>query len=108
MLDLWKANAPAIGRHRLGHLPPVAHHVPEDLNNYRRPDNPLLIVETGRGIAGRAFFYAMADFSAIGFGPFGVDGGGGELRPDMAAIAADFRLFKPAIPVIAELQGTPR
>ena len=53
-------------------------------------------METGSGIAGRAFFYAMADFAAIGFGPFGVDGGGANLRPDMAAVAADFRLFKSA------------
>jgi hypothetical protein len=66
-------------------------------------------VETGRSIAGRAFFYAIADFSAIGFGPFGVDGAGGAgLRPDMAAIASDFGLVKTTIPVIAELQGTPR
>jgi hypothetical protein len=108
MLDLWKANAPAIDAiaSDIYHQSPIAYL--KILNNYRRPDNPLLIVETGRGIAARAFFYAMADFSAIGFGPFGVDGGGGELRPDMAAIAADFRLVKSAIPVITELQGTPR
>ena len=108
MLDLWKANAPAIDAiaSDIYHQSPITYL--KILNNYRRPDNPLLIVETGRGIAARAFFYAMADFSAIGFGPFGVDGGGGELRPDMAAIAADFRLVKSAIPVITELQGTPR
>jgi hypothetical protein len=108
MLDLWKANAPAIDAiaSDIYHQSPITYL--KILNNYRRPDNPLLIVETGRGIAARAFFYAMADFSAIGFGPFGVDGGGAELRPDMAAIAADFRLVKSAIPVIAELQGTPR
>ena len=108
MLDLWKANAPAIDMiaSDIYHQSPITYL--KILNNYRRPDNPLLIVETGRGIAARAFFYAIADFSAIGFGPFGIDGGGAELRPDMAAIAADFRLFKSAIPVIAELQGTPR
>ena len=108
MLDLWKANAPAIDviASDIYHQSPITYL--KILDNYRRPDNPLLIVETGREIAGRAFFYAMADFSAIGFGPFGVDGGGGELRPDMAAVAADFRLFKSAIPAIAELQGTPR
>ncbi|MGA2721173.1 MAG: DUF5597 domain-containing protein [Bryobacteraceae bacterium] len=108
MLDLWKANAPAIDAiaSDIYHQSPITYL--KILNNYRRPDNPLLIVETGNGIAGRAFFYAMADFSAIGYGPFGVDGGGGDLRPDMAAVAADFRLFKSAIPIIAELQGTPR
>ena len=105
MLDLWKANAPAIDAiaSDIYHQSPITYL--KILNSYRRPDNPLLIVETGSGIAGRAFFYAMADFAAIGFAPFGVDGGGANLRPDMAAVAADFRLFKTAIPVIAGLAG---
>ena len=108
MLDLWKANAPAIDAiaSDIYHQSPITYL--KILNSYRRPDNPLLIVETGSGIAGRAFFYAMADFAAIGFAPFGVDGGGANLRPDMAAVAADFRLFKTAIPVIVDLQDTPR
>src|ERR1035437_1950750 len=108
MLDLWKANAPAIDviASDIYHQSPIAYL--KILNSYRRPDNPLMVIETGRGIAGRAFFYAIADFAAIGFGPFGVDGGGPELRPDMAAVGADFRLLKSAIPVIAELQGTSR
>jgi hypothetical protein len=109
MLDLWKANAPAIDMiaSDIYHQSPITYL--KILHNYKRPDNPLLIVETGGGIAGRAFYYAIADFSAIGFGPFGVDGGAGELRPDMAAaVSADFRLFKGAMPVIAEVQGTPR
>jgi hypothetical protein len=108
MLDLWKANAPAIDviASDIYHQSPITYL--RILSNYRRPDNPLLVVETGREIAARAFFYAIADFAAIGFGPFGVDGGGTDLRPDMAAVAADFRLFKSAIPVIVELQGTPR
>jgi hypothetical protein len=108
MLDLWKANAPAIDAiaSDIYHQSPITYL--KILNSYRRPDNPLLIVETGSGIAGRAFFYAMADFAAIGFAPFGVDGGGANPRPDMAAVAADFRLFQTAIPVIADLQDTPR
>ena len=106
MLDLWKANAPHIDMiaSDIYHQNPITYL--EILNNYTRPDNPLLVVETGRGIAARAFFYALADFSAIGFGPFGVDGGGEALRPDMAAIAADFRVVQSALPIIAELQGT--
>ena len=107
MLDLWKANAPSID----AIAPDIYHQSPltylKILSAYSRPDNPSLIVETGRGIACRAFFYAIADYSAIGFGPFGVDGAGGGLRPDMAAVAADFRLFQSTIPVIADLQGTP-
>ena len=108
MLDLWKANASNIDMiaSDIYHQNPITYL--KILNDYTRPDNPLLVVETGRGIAARAFFYALANFSAIGFGPFGVDGGGEALRPDMAAIAADFRVVRSALPIIAGLQGTER
>jgi hypothetical protein len=51
MLDLWKANAPAIDAiaSDIYHQSPITYL--KILNNYRRPDNPPLIVETGRGIA---------------------------------------------------------
>ena len=52
-------------------------------------------------------FYALADFSAIGFTPYGMDAGPGtNVPPEFTGIAAGFRLLKPAMPVIAELQGT--
>ena len=107
MLDLWKANAPNVDMiaSDIYHQNPITYL--KILSNYTRPDNPLLVIETGRGIAARSFFYAVADYSAIGFGPFGVDGApGAGLRPDMAAIGADFRVVQSAIPVIAGLQGT--
>jgi hypothetical protein len=107
MLDLWKATAPDVDMiaSDIYHQNPITYL--KILQNYTRPDNPLLVIETGRGIAARAFFYAIADFSAIGFGPFGVDGApGAPLRPDMAAIGDNFRVTQSAIPVIAELQGT--
>jgi len=105
MLDLWKANAPNIDMiaSDIYHRNPITYL--KVLTNYTRPDNPLLIIETGGAIAARTFFYAIGDFAAIGFGPFGVDGGG-ELRSDMAAIAADFRVVKSALPIIADLEGT--
>jgi hypothetical protein len=107
MLDLWKANAPEINAiaSDIYHQSPMNYRM--ILDRYTRPDNPLLIVETGRPIAARFFFYALADYSAIGFSPFGVDGGGA-LSPDMAAIGADFRVISSAVPIITELQGTPR
>jgi hypothetical protein len=108
MLDLWKANAPDINAiaSDIYHQSPMNYRM--ILDRYTRTDNPLLIVETGRPIAARFFFYALADYSAIGFSPFGVDGGGSSLSPDMAAIGADFRVVSSAIPVITALQGTPR
>ena len=108
MLDLWKANAPDVNAiaSDIYHQSPMNYRM--ILDHYTRPDNPLLIVETGRPIAARFFFYALADYSAIGFAPFGVDGGGAGLNPDMAAVGADFRVTGSAIPIITELQGTPR
>jgi hypothetical protein len=108
MLDLWKANAPSIDV-----IAPDIYHQStiiyrKILDSYTRPDNPLLIVETGRGIAARAFFYAIADYAAIGYAPFGIDGGGQGMRPDMGTVGANFGLFQTAAPVIAGLQGTPR
>src|SRR5271157_4109323 len=58
MLDLWKANAPAIEAIASDdyHQNPITYL--KVLDSYTRPDNPLLIVETGGSIGARAFFYA--------------------------------------------------
>ena len=62
MLDLWKANAPDINAiaSDIYHQSPMNYRM--ILDRYTRPDNPLLIVETGRPIAARFFFYALADY----------------------------------------------
>ena len=106
MLDLWKANAPAIEAIASDdyHQNPITYL--KVLDSYARPDNPLLIVETGGGIAARAFFYAVANYAAIGFGLMGGDWAGAPQGPDMAAVGANFRLARGALPAIAELQGT--
>ena len=106
MLDLWKANAPAIEAIASDdyHQNPITYL--KVLDSYTRPDNPLLIVETGGGIAARTFFYAVANYSAIGFGLMGGDWAGAPQGPDMAGVGADFRLARAAMPAITELQGT--
>ena len=41
---------------------------------------------------GRAFFYALAEYSALGFGAYGVDSGAGsELETRFADLGADYR-----------------
>jgi hypothetical protein len=77
------------------------------LSRYHRPDNPLFVVETGGGKPyARYFFYALADHSAFGFTPYGFDRGpGNELSPRFADVAANFRVVKAALPVIAQLQA---
>lgn len=108
MLDLWKAVALDIDiiAPDIYHQSPIIYRT--ILSRYRRPDNPLFIPETGRGMAfARYLFYALADYSAIGIAPFGVDYcSGNELGPQFADMAANFRVLKSALPVIAELQGT--
>ena len=107
MIDLWKATAPGIDviGPDIYHQSPIIYRT--ILTRYTRPDNPLYVIETGRGIAPRFLFYALAEFSAIGFTPYGVDAGPGpDVTAEFADIAVGFRLLKPALPVIAELQGT--
>ncbi len=107
MIDLWKATAPDIDviGPDIYHQSPIIYRM--ILTRYTRPDNPLFIIETGGAIAPRFLFYALAEFSAIGFTPYGVDSGPGpDVRAEFTDIAADFRVLKPALPVIAELQGT--
>jgi hypothetical protein len=107
LLDLWKANATNINAiaSDIFQQSPMNYHV--ILGRYARPDNPLLVLETGHAIAARFFFYAVADYAAIGFAVSGADGddAGG---PDTAAIGADFRVVGSAMPIITDLQGTPR
>jgi hypothetical protein len=109
MLDIWKAVTPAIDV-----IAPdiyVADYVGyrEVCQSYKRPDNPLLIPETGGTAAfARYMFYALADFDAIGFAPFGVNRPGRQLVSALSDMAANYRLLSPAIPAIAELQGTGR
>ena len=120
MLDIWKASAPAID------VIAPDNYVTDYMNyravceSYHRPDNPLLIPETG-GTGGypRYMFYAIADFDTLGFSPFGIDRIAGGALPAAAGAAAgqsmmdlvrplidNYRLLGPAVDKIAELQGT--
>jgi len=107
MINLWKATAPDIDLigPDIYHQSPIIYRL--ILSRYARPDNPLLVVETGRGMAFARFcFYALGDYSAIGFTPFGMDAGpGAELSPGFADMAANFRVLGSALPAIADLQA---
>jgi len=106
MINLWKVTAPNIDI--LG--PDIYHQSPliyrMILSRYTRPDNPLYVVETGSGtVFARYCFYALGEFSAIGFCPYGIDANSGsELSPGFTDMAANFRILKTALPVIADLQ----
>ncbi len=108
VLDLWKAVTPA-----LDIIAPdvyVQHYrnYQEVCASYRRPDNPLLIPETGAsGDFVRYLFYAFGDYDTLGFAPFGVNVQNSKtLSERLTAMAANFALVGPAIPEIAALRGT--
>jgi len=115
-LAWWKAAAPAIDLiapdiyHRSGVIYRTI------ISRYARPDNPLLIIETGHGMEFARFcFMAVGEFGAIGYAQFGVgmkDYGatadGADFGPGFADMAANFGLLANAAPVIMDLRGTKR
>jgi hypothetical protein len=109
-LDLWKAAAPAVDliAPDIYHRSAVIYRT--ILSRYSRRDNPLLIVETGRGIEfARYCFMAIGEYSGLGFAQFGVGidaPSASDFGPRFADMAANFRLLGSAAPVIMELQGT--
>ncbi len=106
MLNIWKAAAPSVDV-----IAPdiyVTDYVGyrEVCESYRRPDNPLLIPETGGSTQfARYMFYAIADYGANGFAPFGVDRATGTLDERLGAMSDNFRLLGPAGQHIAGLQS---
>jgi hypothetical protein len=106
MLDLWKATAPDIDILSADtSVQPVVNF--RMINSrYVRPDNAYWSPEAGRTMSGaRAFFYALAEYSAIGFGAYGVDSGGAELEARFVDLGADYRLVNATMPAIVDLQA---
>ena len=125
-LDLWRAAAPHIDLI----APDIYQHSAEIyrtiLSRYARPDNPLLIVETGRGLDfARYCFMAIGQFGSLGFSQFGIESATGGRRGEAPAagaatnapgavpaefgdVAANFMLLRAATPALLEVRGTPR
>ncbi|MBT5773560.1 MAG: DUF5597 domain-containing protein [Dehalococcoidia bacterium] len=107
LLDLWKHAAPTIDV-----IAPDIYVLDyagyrEICATYGRDDTPLLVPETGWSQAFAGYlFYAIGDYAAIGWAPFGVDDpdGGSELREGIEAVRDSFRLLAPAASEIAALQ----
>ncbi len=109
MLDVWKIAAPSIDV-----LAPDIY-VRDYMTyrrvceSYRRPDNPLLIPESGAPLPyARYMYYALGEFDAIGFAPFGIDsyGDNGQVKDSAKPLQDNYRLLGPMLPAIAGLQGT--
>jgi hypothetical protein len=110
MLDLWKANTPALDAIAPDNyvLDYVGYR--DVLRKYARPDNPLLVPETVSGpLAARYMFYAIGEYHALSFAPFGLDArvqmeDAGKQEDRFAGLAANFKLLAPAMSEVSRLQ----
>lgn len=73
---------------------------------YNRPDNPLLIPETGRSDSFAKFLFYALGSGAIGFAPFGVDQSGWNIlgNEPWTAHARNFALLAPMDRELAQLE----
>ncbi len=107
MLPLYKAIVPAIDWispdiYKQSYVEYV-----EEATPYSRPDNPLLIPETGRDLGFcRHMFYALGDLKGIGVSVFGVEGSpegdNSAIPEDLRDLAATYRVLSAATPLLAE------
>jgi len=71
VMDLWKAAGTAIDIYSPDEYMP---NLGEWCDRYHRGGNPIFIPETNGGaIGGANVFYAVGEYDAIGFSPFGID-----------------------------------
>ena len=104
MIDVWKAGAPHLDLVAPDIYNRDAREVAALLDHYARPDNALMVPETGNSIDHARFFWAALGKGAIGYAPFGMDAtgysnyplGGKALDPaTIEAFASKYRLFGP-------------
>jgi hypothetical protein len=80
----------------------------EEATPYSRPDNPLLIPETGSDLGFcRSMFNALGDLKGIGVSVFGVEGraddrGAAGLPERLEDLAATYRVVSGAMPLLAQ------
>jgi beta-galactosidase GanA len=102
VIDIWKAAAPHIAML----APDIYERNPKAyaayLDHYARPDNPLLVPETGNDLDFARFFWLSLGKGAIGWTPFGMDPtyvnfplGGLDTPENREAIASKFALMAP-------------
>ncbi|WP_229736518.1 DUF5597 domain-containing protein [Novosphingobium endophyticum] len=104
VINIWKAAAPHIDFVAPDIYDRKHKHYLAFLDHYARPDNALMIPETGNALDFARFIWPVLGKGAIGFAPFGMDGTsysnfplGAPVLDDTAidAFAASYRLFAP-------------
>ena len=101
VMDIWKAGAPAID-----FLAPdlyLTQVLTELCTRYTRQGNPLFIPETAGGAEAPAnVLYAMAQFNAIGFSPFGIER---QVNVAGTPLQGVYERLRNLAPIILENQG---
>ena len=104
MIDVWKAGAPHIDLVAPDIYNRDEREVSALMGYYDRPDNALLVPETGNSIDHSRFFWSTLGRGAIGYAPFGMDLTGYSNYPlgakalddaTIEAFASKYRLFAP-------------
>jgi hypothetical protein len=109
VLDVWRAAAPSVD-----FIAPDIYITDEFdwvCDEFTHSENPLFIPETKTGPAAAArAFYAFGKYNAIGYAPFGIDGGGLMLSadPDDHSIEKVYRCLENLAPMIQKYKGTDR
>lgn len=98
MMDVWNAGAPQIDIL----APDIYSNFEERCALYHRPNNPLFIPEVIRETRTcSALFYAIGQYDAIGFSPFGME----SLPLFSEELGKAYEIFGQIAPVILEHQG---
>ncbi|HEX6784777.1 MAG TPA: DUF5597 domain-containing protein [Sphingomicrobium sp.] len=104
VIDIWKVAAPHIDIEAPDIYTSDYAKYAKYIEDYRRPDNPLLIPETGNDPPFSRFFWLALGDGAVGWSPFGMDAtgyfnyplGAKELDPQtLDAFASKFALIAP-------------
>jgi beta-galactosidase GanA len=104
VIDIWKVAAPHVDIEAPDIYTSDFAKYAKYIKDYRRPDNPLLIPETGNDVPFARFFWLALGNGAIGWSPFGMDAtgyfnyplGAKRLDPEtLNAFASKFALIAP-------------
>lgn len=109
VIDVWRAAAPSID-----FIAPDIYAVGEFdwiSSEFQRSGNPLFIPETKVGPDGAArAFYAYGEHNALGYAPFGIDGGGNfnTADPEDSSIQRVYGALSSVADTISQYRGTER
>lgn len=107
VLDIWRAAGPSID-----FIAADIYEVEEFdwiCEEFTRSGNPLFIPETRVGSAGSArAFYAFGKYDALGYAPFGIDGGGimNTADPNDNSIEKVYKCLRDLTPYLQKYHGT--